>query len=319
MPLVSVVTPVYNGEKYLAQAIESILGQTFTDFEFIIVDDGSTDGSAEIVRGYQARDGRISLVSLKDNVGIAAARNAGLAAAGGGLVAMADCDDVCLARRLERQVDYLRSHPDVGLLGASVTAVDPDLNPVGSRDVPLRHVEIVAGLFFRGPSLLQPTVIARRSALLAIGGYDASLRVADDTDLFMRLAPTTRFANLDARLCLYRRHGENDTVAKRQRYIERGRELRNRWLRQLWGAAPGASAERLDRLRDGDKFSPLERRRLAQDLKRLVDAMIATGAVDEADRQHLQADMRRRLEGTLPRNWLRLLHWYRHRIKRHLV
>ena len=103
--------PVYNGEKYLAEAIESILTQTFADFEFVIVDDGSQDGSAAIIRDYAKRDERIRVIRHERNQGVTTARNSGIAASRGEFIAAMDHDDISLPQRLEKQVDFLQSHP----------------------------------------------------------------------------------------------------------------------------------------------------------------------------------------------------------------
>ena len=112
--------PVYNGERYLAEAIASVLGQTYADFEFIIVDDGSTDGSAVIIGEFVERDSRIRFIRLERNLGQANARNAGIEATSGKYVAMMDCDDVCLPDRLRKQMNFLEAHP-----GKSTCSVSP--------------------------------------------------------------------------------------------------------------------------------------------------------------------------------------------------
>ena len=129
MPAVSVVMPVYNGEKYVAEAIESILAQTFTDFEFIIVDDGSRDRSPEIISDYERRDDRIRFLAFEQNKGRAAAKNLGIEAATGQYIAGMDSDDVSLPQRLEKQVDFLRANPDIGVVGACAPLTDENLNP----------------------------------------------------------------------------------------------------------------------------------------------------------------------------------------------
>ncbi|MBI5094602.1 MAG: glycosyltransferase family 2 protein [Candidatus Hydrogenedentes bacterium] len=110
-PAVSVVMSVYNGERYLAEAIESILGQTYRDFEFIIIDDGSTDESLKIVEGYASRDNRIRLVS-RPNRGLAAALNDGIEIARAPIIARMDADDVSLPKRFEKQMLYMAQHPE---------------------------------------------------------------------------------------------------------------------------------------------------------------------------------------------------------------
>ena len=120
--------PVLNGERYLAEAIESILSQTFADFELIIVDDGSDDRSAEIIRSFQERDGRIQFIQLEDNMGPATARNCGIFASCGEYVTFMDCDDISLRERLEKQASFLDSHPQIGAVGICVQLVNRDLS-----------------------------------------------------------------------------------------------------------------------------------------------------------------------------------------------
>ena len=117
MPLVSVIMPVYNGEKWLAEAIESILAQTFSDFEFLIVDDGSGDRSAEIIRSYELSDERIRFIQLESNVGKAVAKNHAMKEAKGEYFTFMDCDDLCAPERLEKQVSAMRANPEIGVLG----------------------------------------------------------------------------------------------------------------------------------------------------------------------------------------------------------
>ena len=127
MPLVSVVMPVYNTEKYVGEAIESILGQTFSDFEFIIVDDGSRDRSPAIIRDYERSDERIRCLRLERNAGTAAAKNHGIAAATGEFIAGMDSDDVSLPERLGKQLEFLRANPDIGAVGAPRFGCKPRL------------------------------------------------------------------------------------------------------------------------------------------------------------------------------------------------
>ncbi|MCY3867896.1 MAG: glycosyltransferase family 2 protein [Chloroflexi bacterium] len=143
MPAVSVVMPVYNGECYLAEAIESILGQTFTDFEFIIVDDGSRDGSAAIIHDFAKRDERIRVIQHERNRGLTSARNSGIAASRGQFVAAMDHDDISLPRRIEKQADFLHSHPRLGLVGTHVRTLLPDLSVLRIDEFPQCHAEIV--------------------------------------------------------------------------------------------------------------------------------------------------------------------------------
>src|SRR5436305_9543595 len=124
-PQVSVLMPVYNAIRYIGVAVDSVLSQTFSDFEFIIVDDGSTDGSAEILREYAGRDPRIRLIS-RPNTGLGFALNEALAVARAPFIARMDADDECLPERFEKQIQYLRNHPECVLLGSRVLWIDSD-------------------------------------------------------------------------------------------------------------------------------------------------------------------------------------------------
>src|SRR5262249_25956297 len=141
LPTVSVVMPVYNTEVFLADAIDSIVAQTFTDWELICVDDGSSDGSLDVLRRYERADPRMRVVSRR-NTCVARARNDGMAVARGRYIAAMDSDDVALPERLRRQVDYMDSHPECVGLGAAVRIVGPDLMPIKEELRPLDHETI---------------------------------------------------------------------------------------------------------------------------------------------------------------------------------
>ena len=321
MPQVSVVMPVYNGERFLAEAIESILAQTFTDFEFIIVDDGSTDSSADIVRGYQARDGRIRFIQLPENVGEGGARSICLQAAQGEFVAQLDSDDLCLPQRLQMQLDFLRAHPDVGAVGTGLKVVDENQAPMNESNLPSRHPLIVLNLFCGMLGISHGTAMMRRGLLLSAGGYDANRRVATDFDVLMRLLwrERIRYANLPDLLYIYRRHQAAISANVSNWPYPNTTEVKLNALERLWGESSETAIERFLRLRHWMKLSWNERRLTRRDLYRLVDALVAAQWVDRGDKPLLLDEIDRRLEKTMPRRWLMLLHWYRYRIKRHLA
>src|SRR5271157_2678892 len=179
-PRVSVALPVYNCERYVAEAIESILAQTFTDFEFLIVDDGSSDGTLPILHRFAARDSRIRVIS-RPNTGIVGARNEALGLARGELIAVMDSDDVALPERFEVQVRYLDENPDCVMIGSRVLVIDSDGDPLIVLPTPLSHEEIEDGfLNFRGQLVHHSTTMIRRRSLLEIGGYRPECRVAED-------------------------------------------------------------------------------------------------------------------------------------------
>jgi len=317
MPLVSVIMPVYNGEKYLAAAIDSILNQTFTDFELVIVDDGSTDGSAEIVGKYKKCDGRIRFLQLERNTGQASAQNAGLAVATGSFINFTDCDDISLPQRLEKQLAFLGSHPHIGSVGARAKVYNEDLTvALFDFNVPNSHSLIAFNLLF-GASFVGATVVTRREYVDQVGGLASEERKCPDLNLSCRMLWQTsiRFANIPEYLYLYRRHDSAASIAAGNDRTATERRIRERLLQQLWGEVPPGAIDRFQRLRFQHKLGWAERRATKRDLSRLIDSLIAQSRVDPGDRALLIAAMNRRLEQASPRLWQQFCHWRRHRFQ----
>jgi len=198
--------PVYNAQRYIRAATESIQRQTFADFEFIIVDDGSTDGSGAILRSLAAQDTRIRLIS-RANTGVAVARQQGFLAARGELLASMDADDISLPERFARQIEYMQAHPDCVLLGAGVELIDPDGQSLGILGKRLAHAQIDAIMMQGdGSAIHQSSAVMRRSAIERVGGYQARFPTTEDLDLFLRLAEIGTIANLSDVLLQYRHH-----------------------------------------------------------------------------------------------------------------
>lgn len=203
-PAITVATSVYNGAPYLAAAIESVLAQSFADFEFLVLDDGSTDASRAIAEGYAARDQRIRVVT-RPNRGLVASLNELFAMARAPIVARFDADDICHPERLARQFAFLAAHPDHGLVGAATRYIDAVGRP--ARNAPLErpgeHEGIVRNLE-DGPNLCHSVVMVRRDLVRAAGGYRSAYAHAEDQDLWLRLARVTRLHNLPECLLDYR-------------------------------------------------------------------------------------------------------------------
>ena len=251
MPVVSVLMPVFNGEKYLAEAIDSILSQTFADFELLIVDDGSQDGSADIIRAYEKRDERIRFFQLDRNTGIGAAKNHAIRTATGDFVTSMDCDDVSLPERLQKQVDFMMKHLEIGVLGTCGHVVDEDLIPLFDYTVPQYHAHIALNIPM-GYCVLGATAMIRSELLELIDGYNTSRARGSDIELNSRLIRRTRFANLPKKLYLYRRHeGQRLSAPEAKRDWNK---LLRRIFTDLWGEAPPESLDRLARVRSRDKF-----------------------------------------------------------------
>jgi glycosyltransferase involved in cell wall biosynthesis len=215
-PSLSVLMPVYNAERYLAKAVESILAQTFTGFEFIIIEDGSTDGSRAILEQYSRRDDRIRLV-CRPNTGLTIALNEALGLANAELIARMDADDISLPRRFELQVDYLRHHPECVVVGSSVLLIDSDGDSIRPFAVHCEHEDIdAAHLCGLGGTIVHPAALMRRDPVVEMGGYRPEMEPAEDLDLFLRLAERGRLANLPDTLLKYRRHASSVGYRRRE-------------------------------------------------------------------------------------------------------
>ena len=207
-PLISVVMPVYNREQYLKESIESILNQTFSDFEFIVVDDQSTDSSWRIIQEYAAKDSRIVAVKNTGKKGCFSARNCGHRLAKSKYIAVMDSDDIALPNRLQTQFDFMECHPDIGVCGSWAKTFG-DKNEI--MKALQNHEEIRDFNFFYCP-MIHPSVIFRNTNTILYSEDHAS---AQDYDLWSRMIDKLNFANIPEILLLYRVHNEQIGVAKK--------------------------------------------------------------------------------------------------------
>ena len=216
-PAVSVLMPVYNAQRYLPSAVQSVLGQTFADFELIVVDDGSADASLDILRRYAAADPRVRIIS-RPNAGLVASLNEALAVARGRLVARMDADDICQPERFAKQVAFLDAHPDHVLVGSHVTIMDQHGHLIGRMpDVAFGHERIEHALLHRGWPMVHPTVMMRADALRHAGAYRADTWPYEDHDLFLRLGEIGRIENLPDVLLHYRKHAASISAQNNNR------------------------------------------------------------------------------------------------------
>lgn len=212
-PLVSVLMTVYNGRRYLAEAIESILRQTLSDFEFIIVDDGSTDGSLDLLRTYEKQDARIRLYE-RPHAGIVPAANFGLRQCRGDFVARMDSDDIATPRRFEWQVETLRSNPDAVVCGGAYELIDAAgrlLRP----EWPPTDDETLQELCLLGMTpICQPLSMIRKSAMDRVGEYDVVVETAEDNDMWLRLGEIGKLICVSEILLKYRQHAASVSEVK---------------------------------------------------------------------------------------------------------
>jgi glycosyltransferase involved in cell wall biosynthesis len=201
----TVVMSVYNGARFLDEAIDSIRTQSFRDFEFLIVDDGSTDESPQILVKHAAVDERIRILT-QENRGLTESLNRAFGEAQSTFIARMDQDDVSRRYRLEIQMNFLSSNPGLTLVGAAIEIIDEEHRRLGIVRLPEYREEIRAHMRERGCALAHPTVLLRRDAVLQMGGFRKAYKHADDYDLWLRMLERFDFANLQDVLLEYRRH-----------------------------------------------------------------------------------------------------------------
>ncbi|NDJ62769.1 MAG: glycosyltransferase, partial [Chloroflexi bacterium] len=200
MPTVSVIIPTYNRAQLAREAVESVLAQTYQDFEIIVVDDGSTDDTAEVLAAYSDRIRYIR----QDNSGVSAARNHGMRLARGSYIAFLDSDDLFLPNKLAVQVSYFEDHPNVAMTYTAYISVDENLQPLNThpaREYPGGHKEMLIAC-----TIATPTVMFRRSILDALEPFDEHMHLAEDIDLWVRIATRYAFATIQEPLTYVRIH-----------------------------------------------------------------------------------------------------------------
>ncbi len=228
-PAITVLMPAYNAGAYVGEAIESVLAQSFPDFEFLIIDDGSTDDTLKIIRGFQ--DERIRVVS-RPNKGLIVSLNEGLQLAEASLIARHDADDVCLPKRLERQYSYLKNNPHVLLVGSDAAYIDKSGNYVCPLAAPIghSHEEMWRRRFEKCP-FIHPSVMFQKQAVLALGGYPNHALLFEDWLLWLRLMQVGPVYNLPETLLHVRLNPESVTADERW-YAQEFREIRQRSLHE---------------------------------------------------------------------------------------
>lgn len=204
-PSISVAMSVYNGERFLAESIESVLAQTRGDFEFLILDDGSSDNSAAIIDRYAAADARIRPIH-RENRGLIASLNQLLAEARAPIIARMDADDIAYPERFERQFAFLEAHPDYGVVSSWADDIDENglCVPCRGDDHPADHAGFLEAVHHSTP-LCHPATMFRRDLVLAAGGYHRAFQHCEDYDLWLRLADATKLCSLQETLLKYRR------------------------------------------------------------------------------------------------------------------
>lgn len=209
LPIASVLMPVYNGEAYLAEAVESVLEQTERNIEVIVVDDGSTDSSRAILRRFALQDARVRVFE-EEHRGLVPTLNRGLEVARGKYICRLDADDIAMPDRIEKQVRFLDAHEDYVLVGGQVTLIGIAGEKIGTWERPLSHIEIETALQSTN-CFMHTCVMFRRAEVVSAGGYDPLFILAEDYDLWVRLAANYRLGNLPDFVCRVRMHGNSSS------------------------------------------------------------------------------------------------------------
>jgi glycosyltransferase involved in cell wall biosynthesis len=287
-PLVSVILPVYNCERYLFQAVECILTQSLQDFELILINDGSTDRSGEIAAAIP--DPRIRYYSNPKNLGLVETLNRGLSLSQSELIARMDGDDLSLPNRLEEQYRYLSENPRVGVLGTAIQIIDPQGKPLRTWRFPSDPVHLRWTLIFTNP-VAHPTVMMRRSLVAQVGGYRDY--EAEDIDLWERLCQITDMDNLPAVLVKLRKHPDNRTNTGRTPMLSSAAEVSARIIQRLLGELP--PAELVSKLIWRSFDEPGDPIQIARLVERLCHAQVSAPGISPATRRILRRDAARRL------------------------
>lgn len=205
-PKVTVLMSVYNGEKYLNESIDSMLGQTFKDFEFLIINDGSTDKTAEILKSYN--DPRIRIINNEKNIGLTKSLNKGLRLTRGEYIARQDADDISMPERLEKEVEFLEMHQDYAVVGTFTKIINENSEILSFLERPIEDLKIKE-FFKKDNCIVHGSSMIRKACLLDVGFYNELMIRSQDYELWLRLSKKYRLANIDKYLYMWRKHDDN--------------------------------------------------------------------------------------------------------------
>lgn len=276
MAAIDILLPTFNSERTLASSVRSILQQTFEDFRLIVIDDGSTDGTPELLRDLAASDARIFVISTQ-NRGIVEALNTGLEHCRANLVARQDADDISFPDRLEKQIRYLAENPDCIAVSGNVLHIDSEGRRIGATNWSgdaIGHAEAIPAI---EPHLLHPFLMVRHSAVRQVGGYRHVLH-AEDVDLYWRLEPLGRLHILEERLGAYRIHSRSVT----------SRSLRDVRAAAVFSQLAAVSARRRSHGRPELAFSQAFELKVSRAASLAEMVGIAQEALEPEEREYLE-------------------------------
>ena len=278
----------------LREAVESILNQTFTDFELILIDDGSNDATAEILDEYASRDARIILRRNQKNMGLARSLNQAISMSAGEYIARMDADDISLPDRLSQQRRFLETRPQVGVLGGAYQIIDS----VGSISSPIlnfptEHNTLKWRLCFENP-IVHPAVMMRPEVVRRANGYNPEMaNWGEDYDLWQRLSGITQLSNVSFLVLSLRKHEDNVSSRKRQLQFERNLQISQRMMSETLGQEVPIQQVRHVWRKEYDSFGDFYR--VARLIYRLCRASTADSGLSRIEKQTIRQDAVRRL------------------------
>ena len=232
-PLVSIVIPVHNGEKYLKESLDSCLGQTYQDSEIIVVNDASADGTLEILKEY---GDRIKIITVEKQNGLGNVINIGIKESKGKYIARMDADDVMYPTRLEKQVEYMENNPDCVAVGGQIDIIDSNSNVTGHREYVLEESKIKRNMFIYQP-FAHPAVMLRKSSAEEVGLYPENLWKVEDVKFFFLLSKLGTFANLPDTVLKYRLSFNTQSQSNMLEHFKKTVEIR-KWAKKDLGIKP---------------------------------------------------------------------------------
>jgi glycosyltransferase involved in cell wall biosynthesis len=295
IPTISVVMPAYNAAPFLDEAVTSILNQTFRDFEFIIVNDGSTDDTASILAKYQRSDNRIN-VYHQENQGTFAARNRGCRLARGKYLATMDADDVSFPDRLAKQIEYIERHPEIGILGTWICKIDKN-GSLGGKWCPPTNARMLQWTLFFGVCVAAPTVLMRREVMEKLNFYRRVTTGVEDVDLWLRASCVTGFGNVPEVLLKYRVWEGNTSHTNLQNIRESHLRLLGSFISNFMNVDPPIDAVAgLRQTRVGPPFEDLSQIRLTAALiQELYHSFVRENALTFEERGEISWDAAKRI------------------------
>lgn len=310
MPLVSVVMPVYNAEKYLESAIESILKQTFQNFEFIIINDGSTDGSEIILKKYGQIDARIRLCRSKHQ-GISPSLNMGCNLAQGKYIVRMDADDISFPERIAKEVEYMDAHPEIGILGTAEELIDKDGKVIGKKYFPALPGFIKWSIILGGWCISHPTVMMRRDVVEPLHFYRDEIFSGQDYDLWSRAIFVTQITNIPDILLQRRIWAGNHTFKDHQANTQTVIKAMHLAIRRL--LERGISEEIITGILQLERNIPLKRgifpkssqhiKSISTALQQLYSTYIRTNSLSRIEATKVSQDVQKKLRTLTKENF----------------